>query len=303
MAKIHDDVSSEMQMRYLSEDIYDSLGRLLLAKGMPLTSSAVEILSKRNIVLGKPDARVSKQGNAKDTDQYLVKHVQVLDEYAKFIAENTRVKPDYVQFGKRLTETALVNIHKQHPLLNIHLATLYTYMNPIHAHAIRVTFLAAMTAAEYGHLEVNLREIVLGSLFHDIGRLMAPSFINKTNTLSPNELQMVKQHSLIGSCFLENIGLAEGVWKAAGQHHESYNGGGYPQSISGPDIHINAQIVRLADVFDALVSLKAYQNPAGIQKAIAIIRQRQNMDFNPDVVEAFSRTFLEEDSLGNRSQA
>lgn len=274
--------------KYLSEDIYDSLGRLLLVKGMPLTDSVMEILAKRNIAIGKAKAR--KVQIAADTDPELEKHMLVLDEYINLLRDYASIKDSYIQFGRKLIETAIRNLRKSDPFLYSHLSAMHGYMPLIHAHAIRVTFISGITAAEYGHVKANLSEIVLGSLLHDVGRLMCPSFLNKYNKLSDDELYLVKQHSIIGSYFLKNIDLAEGIWKVAGQHHESYNGAGYPNRILGEEIHINAQIVRLADVFDALASLKAYQNPAGMQKAIGIIQDRSTMDFSPDVVEAFAKT-------------
>lgn len=276
------------EIKYLNEDIYDSYGRLLLAKGMPLTANIVETLSNRKLTLNRASNTQIKVRSGKHFDLTLEKHFEALHNYVKFIEENSQIKSPYIQFGTQLTEIALKNLIRQDSLMSTLLSSLHSHMPSVYAHTIRVTFLSAMIAAEYGQLEANLNDIVTSALFHDIGRLMVPSFINTGNKIAAEDLQIVKQHAPIGSYFLANVGFPECVCKTALQHHESYNGGGYPLSIAGPDIHLYAQIVRVADVFDALTSLHAYRNPEGLQKATEIILQRKNADFNFNIVDSFS---------------
>lgn len=276
-------------VKYLNEDIYDSYGRLLLAKGMPLTANVVETLSNRKLSLNRASNSPVKVRSGKHFDLTLAKHLEALHNYVKFMEENSQMKSPYIQFGTQLTEIALKNIIRQDSLMSALLSALHSHMPSVYAHTIRVTFLSAMIAAEYGQLEANLNDIATSALFHDIGRLMVPSFINTGNKIAAEDLQIVKQHAPIGSYFLANVGFPECVCNTALQHHESYNDGGYPSSIAGPAIHLYAQIIRVADVFDALTSLAAYQNPAGLQKATEIILQRKNADFNFNIVAAFSQ--------------
>lgn len=274
-------------VKYLNEDIYDSFGRLLLAKGMPLTANIVETLANRSLSQYRKNSTPERGPQAKHFDLSLKKHFEALYKYREFIIENGQIKAPYIQFGTQLTEVALKNIIKQDSLMNSLLSALYTHLPPVYTHIVRVTFLSAMIAANYGQLEANLNDVVTSALFHDIGRLMVPSFVNTANKISAEDLQTVKNHSAIGSYFLSNVGFPDYVCKSALQHHESFNGGGYPRALSGSEIHLYAQIIRLADVFDALTSLQAYQNPEGLAKATEIIIQRKNTDFSAHLVDSF----------------
>jgi len=125
---------------------------------------------------------------------------------------------------------------------------------------------------------------------HDIGKIAISSHIlHKEGSLTKAELKEMRKHAALGSSMLENSSLP--LFKAAkivaGQHHEKYDGSGYPQGLKGEEIHIYGRIVALADVFDALVFKRSYKDGWNIEDTLAYIKGMSAKHFDPVLVKIF----------------
>lgn len=134
--------------------------------------------------------------------------------------------------------------------------------------------------------------ITLASALHDIGKIgIDDKILNKPGRLTKEEFEIMKSHTLIGASILENLGLyqEEPLLKAAYQicrwHHERYDGKGYPDGLRGDEIPISAQVVSVADVYDALVSERVYKKAISHEKAIEMILNGECGVFNPILME------------------
>lgn len=134
--------------------------------------------------------------------------------------------------------------------------------------------------------------ITLASALHDIGKIgIDDKILNKPGRLTKEEFEIMKSHTLIGASILENLGAyqEEPLLKAAYQicrwHHERYDGKGYPDGLRGDEIPISAQVVSVADVYDALVSERVYKKAISHEKAIEMILNNECGVFNPILME------------------
>ena len=134
--------------------------------------------------------------------------------------------------------------------------------------------------------------ITLASALHDIGKIgIDDKILNKPGRLTKEEFAIMKSHTLIGASILENLGLyqEEPLIKTAYQicrwHHERYDGKGYPDGLRGDEIPISAQVVSVADVYDALVNERVYKKAITPEKAIEMILNGECGVFNPILLE------------------
>ena len=145
---------------------------------------------------------------------------------------------------------------------------------------------------QFSHEEISV--ISTASALHDIGKIAIPSeILNKPGKLTNEEYEIMKTHSAVGDAMLEQIPFyqEEALVKEAREicrwHHERYDGRGYPDGLKGEEIPISAQIVSLADVYDALTSERAYKKAFSHEKAMEMILNGECGAFNPDLLGCF----------------
>jgi putative nucleotidyltransferase with HDIG domain len=156
-------------------------------------------------------------------------------------------------------------------------------------HAERVRALSCLIAEELGCRHEQLERIQWGGLLHDIGKLQIPSeLLNKPGRLTPGEYDLVRTHAEKGGRLLEPLRpwLGEAV-DAAYEHHECWNGQGYPRGIRGEEISFTARVVAVADVFDVITSTRSYKQAASMAEARIGIARCAGTVFDEAVVRAF----------------
>jgi len=154
-------------------------------------------------------------------------------------------------------------------------------------HQRRVAVLANLIARQMGLDEEQALGIYLGAAIHDIGKIRLPSeILSKPSRLRPVEYELIKTHPQVGYDILKDIDFPWPIADIALQHHERLDGGGYPQGLRGDQICIEAKIVAVADVVEAMASDRPYRAGLGIDKALEEIRKNSGVLFDPEVVEA-----------------
>jgi len=161
-------------------------------------------------------------------------------------------------------------------------------------HQHRVCQLVVPLAQELGLPEDKIEGIRIASLIHDIGKIGLPTeILSKPSKLTDIEFSLIKGHSQIGYDILKSIDFPYSVAKIILQHHERLNGSGYPQGLKGEDILLEARIIGLADVVEAISSFRPYRPALGIDKALEEITQNKGILYDPEVVDACLRLFKE----------
>lgn len=161
-------------------------------------------------------------------------------------------------------------------------------------HQRRVSDLAISIAQEMGLPENTVAGIRMAGLIHDIGKLAVPAeILSKPSKINDLEFQLVKTHPEVGYDILKKIDFPWPVADIVLQHHERMNGSGYPRKLKGPDIIIEARIINVADVVEAMASHRPYRPSLGIEKSLEQISKNRGILYDDEVVEACLRLFRE----------
>jgi PAS domain S-box-containing protein/putative nucleotidyltransferase with HDIG domain len=154
-------------------------------------------------------------------------------------------------------------------------------------HQMRVERLVHAIALELGLAENQLQGLYFAALLHDIGKVSVPSeYLAKPTTLTKEERSIIQCHSEAGYEILKNIHFPWPVAEIVYQHHELLDGSGYPRGLTGPDILLEAKIITVADVVEAMSSHRPYRPSLGIEAALDEIRSNKDIKYDIESVEA-----------------
>ena len=157
-------------------------------------------------------------------------------------------------------------------------------------HSSRVAKYTEMLARELGCDDETVEKYYRIALLHDIGKVgIPPEVLNKPGKLTDEEYGMIKSHTTLGYEALKDISIMPELAIGAQAHHERPDGCGYPNGLKGDEIPRVAQIIAVADCFDAMYSNRPYRNRMNFEKAVSIIKEVSGTQLTSDVVDAFIR--------------
>jgi putative nucleotidyltransferase with HDIG domain len=169
-------------------------------------------------------------------------------------------------------------------------AALETRDSETHGHSERVVTYSLRLGREYGLSSVEMKALEFGSLLHDIGKIGVPdSILRKPAKLTEEEWVRMKEHPLHGQQILRGIEFLEGAARVVAQHHEKWDGTGYPFGLREEEIDICARIFSVADAFDAITSDRVYRRGKPYEAAAQELDDWAGRQFDPKIVEAFHR--------------
>lgn len=155
-------------------------------------------------------------------------------------------------------------------------------------HGQRVRELATGLAQYMALSADDIDKIGVAAVLHDIGKIGIPTdILVKPSRLTDEEYELIKEHPTFTKRILENISGFSQVVEIAYQHHEYYNGRGYPEGVSGEAIHLESAIIAVADAFDAMTADRSYRKAMSKDRALSIIQEERGAQFHPKVVDAF----------------
>ncbi len=155
-------------------------------------------------------------------------------------------------------------------------------------HSERVTRLSLSIAARLALSTDPLRDLEHAGILHDIGKIgIEDALLRKPGRLTPMEMARIQEHPEIGMRILEPVPFLERVRAIVGQHHERYDGRGYPRGLAGEEILLEARILAVADSFDAMTSDRPYRPALTVADALAEVERNAGSQFDPDVARAF----------------
>lgn len=157
-------------------------------------------------------------------------------------------------------------------------------------HIIRMSQMAVIIAQQTNMSKEMCDLLLHAAPMHDVGKIGIPDHILlKPGKFEAEEWEIMKTHAQIGANILaeESSNLMKMAYDIALTHHEKWNGSGYPNGLSGEDIPIVGRITALADVFDALTSIRPYKTAWSIEKAVELIKSESGKHFDPELVEIF----------------
>jgi putative nucleotidyltransferase with HDIG domain len=182
-------------------------------------------------------------------------------------------------------------------------AALETRDAETHGHSERVVTFSLRLGREYGLTSAQMKALEFGSLLHDIGKIGVPdAILRKPAKLTDEEWVLMREHPMHGQQILRDIKFLEGAAKVVAQHHEKWDGSGYPLGVKAEEINICARIFSVADAFDAITSDRVYRQGRPYEAAAQELNEWSGRQFDPKVVEAFHRVPKEDwDELRRQS--
>ena len=195
---------------------------------------------------------------------------------------------------------SLLNAKLYHDLKSLFISTVTSLTRAIDAkdrftsgHSERVMKYAVAIGREMGFDEEPLENLRLSSLLHDIGKIgIKEGILMKPAKLLGYEKRHMNMHPAIGARIIEMMDDSNKIVKGILEHHERYDGKGYPNKLKGEDISIEGRIIAVADTFDALTADRPYQKGYSRQDAFEEIKRASSTQFDPKVVSAFISSFL-----------
>ena len=272
----------------LARTIYGIDGRVLVREQGQITPAILDKLKE----LGLPAAYI-KTGDEEQAITDPVSEATRMDLVKSLSKLDSQVRAGgnvSLSFSKRPLYDLVDEIvnHKNNliGITDIRLHDDYTY-----GHSVNVAVIATKMGLLMDYNQLKLADLAVGALFHDIGMTKIPlELLHKKGELSEKEMEVIRTHPEVGYTFLrQNQEVSTVSAHVALQHHERFDGSGYPKGSSGENIHEFARIVAVADVFDSLTTEKIYRRAKTIPEALIIIEGKKGADFDPQMVELFMK--------------
>jgi len=246
----------------VSRDIYNQSGLLIVSEGTKLTSDYINKLINwniREIYVEEPSSSMVEQQEALIAAQMTVTHDRVIG-----IAENILTQGNVEMIDPALLQGMVGDLDKQIELSSnvlLNLSHMKTYDNYLFAHSVNVCVLSLIIGKAIKLSTEQLRELGVSALLHDYGMIqLERSIYDHDRKLTEEEWEKVKCHPRYGYDMLRASGnFSEEMLSGILDHHERYDGSGYPSGKSGDEIGLYGKIIAVADVYDACVSMRKHR--------------------------------------------
>jgi len=282
-------LSAELVGRVLAEDVLSVNGTLLLSKGLKLRMEDISHLLERNIEKVTIEGKVEKQVD-EAYEEVSYKRISfmyddkltVVESFFQQVATRGTFDKKQVDGFDQLITNILKAPHLFLQLRSIQDTDQYTYK-----HSLNVGIISAMLAKLMGFKEKDMIRVGQAGILHDIGKAKIPEqILNKPTTLTSKEFKIIQKHPQFGhEILIKNKIEDDYILSAALMHHERMNGTGYPLGWKGSQISLVAQIVAVADVYDAILSKRVYKDPLSLFHAFEEMKKLAfQKELNPDIV-------------------
>ncbi|MCO8121206.1 HD-GYP domain-containing protein [Stieleria sp. TO1_6] len=208
-------------------------------------------------------------------------------------AEFGSIEADMMLSTSMMLAAHVLNQRQYHQLQNMFQGMIQSLASALDAkdaytcgHSNRVAELSYQLASRLGYDDAQLANIRMGGILHDIGKIgVDDSVLRKTSQLTDQEFEQIKRHPVLGYEILKGIEQFSGILPAVRHHHERCDGTGYPDGLAGHEIPRDAQIMAVADAFDAMTSDRPYRSGMPIETVKAIFRDGRGTQWAADVVD------------------
>ncbi|SFP50693.1 HD-GYP domain-containing protein [Salibacterium halotolerans] len=281
----------------LGKALVDDEGKILLHRGVELTHGLIKRLMEKSFTYVYVEDPLTSDIEVKQPlrDETRLQAVQTMKEEFHWIGKEENLAGSFR--GRNLSRTfsnivdmVLTDVKSHDEAIGL-LSDVLLYDSYVFTHSLQVTVYTLRLAVELGFSDKALRDIGLGAILHDVGKMNVPeNVLNKPGKLTDEEFDMIKQHTLDGYYLLKDLpNVPILAAHCALQHHERIDGSGYPHGRFGKDIHDYAKVMAVADVFDAVTSHRVYRKAMLPHEGLEILYQGAGTLFDHDIVAAFQK--------------
>jgi HD-GYP domain-containing protein (c-di-GMP phosphodiesterase class II) len=217
---------------------------------------------------------ISDKPDGKEFTTYDLKLIMAIAAEAAVALENARLFFEIKDLFLSTVKSLVMAIDAKDP---------YT-----HLHSLRVSEVSAILSEEIGLPALEVEQIKLAGLLHDVGKIGVPEqVLLKPDKLNHHEWEAMKQHPLHSVQILEQVKQFSHIVKWVRHEHEHYNGNGYPDRLKGDAIPLPSRIIAVADAFDAITSDRYYRKGRSEETAVDVLQKDSGIQFDPEVIRAF----------------
>ncbi len=268
----------------LARSIYQFDGRILVRKNVEISPSIITKLKDLRFPAAYVDTKANDEINEPVSD---LTRSDVIQSVARLDSAFRNGKGiNFLACKAPLQKMISEVMENRH--IRLELTEIRSLNDSIYSHMVQVCIIAVKVGIQLGYDQIKLLELALGVLFHDIGMTRISSdILNRIGGLTSDEIAQIKTHPKTGYDLIkQSRELPDTAAEVALQHHERYNGNGYPRKLTGFHIHEFARIAAVADVFDAMTTEKPYRPAKSISDALDYIKSQKGAEFDPLVADA-----------------
>lgn len=275
----------------LGQDIYDGAGRLLLAKHLLLNAEYISHLE----FLGFPGVYIDDEFTRGIEIQEIISPqirsvaLGMVHELFTFTAEGEELSVEEIRIQKTV-ETVVENIVRNGDVM-CNMIDIKNYDDYIYYHSIQVGILSIIVGLRYGLEQEELCNLATAAFLHDIGkRFIDSEIVNGVWPLEGQDREVFKSHPKLGAEFLRSAyHFPQDVYAGILEHHECYNGEGYPLNKAGDEIHLYARIIKLTDSYDAMTSRRPGREIQPPSEALEYLAALAGIQYDPNLVNILIR--------------
>ena len=178
--------------------------------------------------------------------------------------------------------------------ISMNINSLAAYDSPTYTHSLNVAMYAGTFGLLYGMEYERVKKLIAAALLHDIGKTKVPEdILNKPGRLSEEEFAEIKKHPQYGYNMLKDmVSISPLVRVPILEHHENYDGSGYPRGLVDKETHIFSKIIHICDIYDAMLSRRCYKDAINPGEVIDFITAHRNIMFNGELVDFFMQSLI-----------
>lgn len=272
----------------IARNIYNTNGNLLLAHNTVLDDSLIKrltLLDIDSVYVKNPNLECDFEPQEILSDKTKQEATKITQRTFKNLQKSKVV--DIAGFQQAVKLILNDVIYNRNAL--IHLTDIRTHNDYTFGHSINACLISSIIGLKMQLPKNELNELALGVLLHDVGKIMVPTrILDKKEPLSGEEWQVLKNHSTDGFQFLrKNHAISLPAAQVAYQHHENYDGTGYPLGVAGETIHEYARIASVADLYDAITSDRPYRHALLPHEAYEIVLGSRGTKLDPKITDIF----------------
>jgi len=197
-----------------------------------------------------------------------------------------------VEEAKKIV-TDMVSIIAQDSFTVSSLVTILSFDYYTHTHSLNVSVYAICVGKQMGFTKIELEELGTSALLHDLGKTrIDPLVINKNGALTQREFIEVQNHPFYGWLIAKKVGIEnKNILAGIRNHHEKIDGTGYPDKLTGNEIHLYAKIIGICDVFDAITTNKTYKDSKSTFETLVMMKKEMSNHLDVDIINHFIHIF------------